>query len=316
MRGKIILEEHVCLPDQDLIPGLSRASRNGSDLFQALVDLHGERLQEMNANGVEYAIISQSPAGPQGIHNQVEAERFAVKSNNYIADLVGKAPERFGAFACLSMHDPEVAAQELVRCVETLGMLGAMLHGGQEFIGDDGQVDEFYYDEPRYEPFWDKVEGLGVPIYLHPKNPLPRDMRLFKTRPWLLGPTYSFARDASFQALALFTSGLFDKHPRVKIILGHMGMCMILLSPFAYGRVQVPWLTYSRGNDSQSLTPNGPLAREEEPRAELTISEDAPRILRAEHLRHHSRGFFNTSLDPRNHGDRGRKGAFLSGYSL
>lgn len=233
MRGKIILEEHVCLPDQDLVPGLSRASRNGSDLFQALLDLHGERLQEMNTNGVEYAIISQSPAGPQGIHTRVEAEKFAVKSNNYIAELVGRAPERFGAFACLSMHDPEVAVHELVRCVETLGMLGAMLHGGQEFIGNDGQIDEFYYDEPRYDPFWAKVEELDVPIYLHPKNPLPRDMRLFKTRPWLLGPTYSFARDASFQALALFTSGLFDKYPRVKIILGHMGMLMIPLSSSA-----------------------------------------------------------------------------------
>lgn len=234
MKGKIILEEHVAMPDQNLVEGLNRASHNGSDLFRALVDLHDERLKEMNANGVEYAIMSQSPPGPQGIHDPVAAEKFAVKSNNYIAELVGKAPERFGAFACLSMHDPAAAADELTRCVEQLGMFGAMLHGGQEYVvaaeegGQAGQIDEYYYDEPQYDVFWAKVQELGVPIYLHPKNPLPRDMVLFKKRPWLLGPTYSFARDTSFQAMALFTSGLFDKFPGVKIILGHMGMYWIL----------------------------------------------------------------------------------------
>lgn len=223
MRGKIILEEHVCMPDQDLVEGLNRASRNGSSLFRALVDLHDDRLKEMNDNGVEYAIISQSPPGPQGIHDRAQAEKFAVKSNNYIAELVQRAPERFGAFACLSMHDPDIAASELTRCVEQLGMLGVMLHGGQEYTADGGQVDEWYYDEPKYHAFWQEVQELNVPVYLHPKNPLPRDMRLFVSRPWLLGPTYSFARDTSFQAMALLTSGIFDQFPGVKLILGHMG---------------------------------------------------------------------------------------------
>ena len=223
MRGKIILEEHVCMPDQGIVEGFNRTAHNGSDLFRALVDLHGHRLKDMDANGVEFAIISQNPAGPQGILNPVEAEKFTMKSNNYVSELVRKAPERFGAFACLSMHDPANAVAELTRCVEQLGMLGAMLHGAQEYTAEGSHIDEYHYDEPKYDLFWARVQELEVPIYLHPKGPLPRDLRLYKNRPWLLGPTYSFARDTGFQALALFTSGLLDRFPGVKILLGHMG---------------------------------------------------------------------------------------------
>lgn len=212
------------MPDQNLIPGFNLASRNGTDLFRALIDLHGDRLQEMNANGVEFAIISQNPAGPQGLPNRADAEAFAKKSNNYIADLVSKAPTRFGAFACLSMHDAAEAGAELARCVHELGMFGAMLHGSQAYFLEDGKTSEYYYDEARFDAFWAKVQELGVPIYLHPKQPLADDSaRLYKSRPWLIGPTYSFARDIGFHTLALCTSGLFDRFLGVRLIIGHLG---------------------------------------------------------------------------------------------
>ena len=224
MKGKIILEEHVSMPDEDIIGRLNLIAHNGRELFQALVDLHDARLKEMNENGVEFAIISQNGSGPQGIHDPVESEKFAIRSNNYLAGLVSKSPERFGAFASLPMHDADRAAAELSRCVQELGLFGAMLNGGQEYKANTGEIEEWSFDEPKYDMFWAKVQELDVPIYLHPKLPLPKDFaRLYKSRPWLVGPVYSFARDCSFQALALCTSGLFDRYPGVKIILGHMG---------------------------------------------------------------------------------------------
>ena len=262
MKGKIILEEHVCMPEQDnQIARFDTISHSGSDLFRALVDLHDNRLKEMDANGVEFAIISQNPSGPQGIHDASEAEKFATKSNEYVAELVGRRPERFGAFACLSMHDPTQAAAELARCVAKLGMFGAMLHGGQEYKVDE-EVKEWQYDEPKYDVFWAKVQELGVPIYLHPKSPLPRDMdRLYKNRPWLVGPVYSFARDCSFQVMALCTSGLFDRYPGVKIILGHMGKKYLNRS-----FLRSKFLTLDRRDDSQSFGPDGSLVGEKESR--------------------------------------------------
>ncbi|KIX09123.1 uncharacterized protein Z518_00201 [Rhinocladiella mackenziei CBS 650.93] len=228
MLGKIILEEHVCMPEDNPATTLKFASRNSEDLAAALLDLHGSRLNEMNANGVEYAIISSNPPGPQGIRDPKAAADYAVRSNNYIADLVNKAPARFAAFASLSMHDPVDAVSELARCVETLGMVGVMLHDAQQFVDGEGKVSEYHYDDRRYDVFWAAVERSGMPVYLHPNMPLPDEItRLYAKRPWLLGPTYSFARDTSFHTMALCTSGMFDRFPGVKLIIGHMGEMLL-----------------------------------------------------------------------------------------
>ncbi len=67
------------------------------------------------------------------------------------------------------------------------------------------------------------VERLDVPFYLHPRNPLPRDARIYDGHPWLLGPIWAFGQETAVHALRLMASGLFDAHPRLQIILGHMG---------------------------------------------------------------------------------------------
>lgn len=228
MRGKIILEEHVDMPEDNSVDKLRFFARDADDLANALSDLHGERLKEMNANGVEYAIMSQNPPGPQGCRDAKIAEEYAIRSNNYIASLVDQAPERFAAFAAVSMHRPENAVAELTRCVQDLGMVGVMLHDAQEYVDDNGRVSEFFYDHPRFDIFWAAVESLGVPIYLHPKAPLPSKLEdLYSKRPWLIGPTYSFTADTSFHALALITSGIFDRFPKLNLILGHMGIHLL-----------------------------------------------------------------------------------------
>ncbi len=118
------------------------------------------------------------------------------------------------------MQDPEAAARELARCVTELGFKGALVNGFSEIEEVDGPV---YCDLPQYLPFWAEVDALGVPFYLHPRNPLPADARIYKGHPWLLGPTWAFGQGTAVHALRLMASGLFDRHPRLTIILGHMG---------------------------------------------------------------------------------------------
>ena len=224
MLGKIILEEHVDMPEDNSLAGLKFFARQPEELANALHDIHGERLREMNANGVEMAVISQDPPGPQGIRDPEASHEYAIRSNDYIAKLVDRAPARFAAFAAVSMHDPALAAAELSRCVKDLNMVGVMLHNAQEVVRD-GRVFEQFYDDPVYDAFWDVAQSLDVPVYLHPKMPLPqKKSELYASRPYLLGPTFSFTSDTSFHALALITSGVFDRFPRLKLVLGHMGM--------------------------------------------------------------------------------------------
>ena len=68
-----------------------------------------------------------------------------------------------------------------------------------------------------------ELERLDVPFYLHPRNPLPQDARIYQGAEWLIGPTWAFAQETAVHALRLMGSGLFDRHPRLKIVIGHMG---------------------------------------------------------------------------------------------
>ena len=129
------------------------------------------------------------------------------------------------------MQDADAAATELRRCVEELGFKGALVNGFSN-LGDAGTG--VYYDGEAYEPFWAEVERLEAPFYLHPRNPLPGQRRIYEGRPELLGPAWAFGVETGTHALRLITSGLFDRHPRLQVILGHLGEGL----PFAINRLQ------------------------------------------------------------------------------
>jgi gamma-resorcylate decarboxylase len=151
---------------------------------------------------------------------------------------VAKRPDRFQGLAALAMQDPEIAARELERCVKELGFRGALVNGFSQVGNAETAV---YYDLPQYRPFWAVTERLDVPFYLHPRNPLPRDAKIYEGHSWLLGPIWAFAQETAVHALRLMGSGLFDAHPRLQIILGHMGENL----PFALWRVDNAngWIT-------------------------------------------------------------------------
>ena len=86
------------------------------------------------------------------------------------------------------------------RCVKELGFRGALVNGFSQLGDGDESV---YYDLPQYRPFWATVERLDVPFYLHPRNPLPRDGKIYEGHPWLLGPIWAFGHETAVHALRL-----------------------------------------------------------------------------------------------------------------
>jgi predicted TIM-barrel fold metal-dependent hydrolase len=109
-------------------------------------------------------------------------------------------------------------------------MRGALVNGFSQ-VGEPDNV--VYYDLPQYRPFWAAMERLGVPFYLHPRSPLARDARLYDGHPWLLGAAWAFSNETGVHALRLMGSGLFDEHPRLSLVIGHMGEFI----PFALWRI-------------------------------------------------------------------------------
>lgn len=220
MKGKIALEEHFAIQD-------TLEDSNGflpdavwTELSARLLDIHGKRLKQMDEHGIEMMLLSLNAPAIQAIPDVKKADELARKANDFLAEEVAKRPDRFQALAALPMQDPDLATRELQRCVNELGFVGSLVNGFSQ-AGDPNVP--IYYDLKQYWSFWAEHEKLDVPFYLHPRNPLPQDARIYAGHPWLMGPTWAFGQETAVHALRLMASGLFDTHPNLKIVLGHMG---------------------------------------------------------------------------------------------
>jgi gamma-resorcylate decarboxylase len=220
MHGKIALEEHFAVEDTLQDSAGFVPQQNWTTLSARLRDVSDGRLREMDANGVEMMVLSLNAPAVQAIHQVERAIETARRANDFVAEAVTKRPHRFQAFAALPMQDPDAATKELVRCVTELGFQGALVNGFSQ-VGEPETV--VYCDDPRYAAFWATLETLDVPFYLHPRNPLKSWARIYAGHEWLLGPTWAFGQETAVHALRLIGSGLFDRHPRLQIILGHLG---------------------------------------------------------------------------------------------
>ena len=220
MQGKIGLEEHFAIADTLSDSKGFLADNVWSELESRLMDLQERRIAEMDRHGMQMMILSLNAPAVQAIPDARKAADTARRANDFLAREVAKRPERFQALAALAMQDPDSATRELERCVKELGFRGALVNGFSQ-IGDPNSM--VYLDDKRYAGFWAECEKLDVPFYLHPRNPLPSASQIYEGHPWLMGPTWAFAQETAVHALRLMASGLFDRHPRLRIILGHLG---------------------------------------------------------------------------------------------
>jgi predicted TIM-barrel fold metal-dependent hydrolase len=231
MISKIALEEHFVPAElTELIanPGWGpEAWRRTLDL---LTDTE-QRLEKMDRAGVELAVLSLGSNGIQDVLDPGRAAALAREVNDALAQVVAAHPDRYLGLAALPMLDVDAAAAELDRCVSTLGFKGALVNG----YSSDGTPDTGrYYDDPRYDPLWERFAALDVPFYLHPRNPLPDQRRIYEGREQLLGPTWAFGAETAVHALRMLIGGVFDRVPELTVVLGHLGE----LLPFAIRRLE------------------------------------------------------------------------------
>jgi 2,3-dihydroxybenzoate decarboxylase len=198
-------------------PGGGQAARMGN-VFDRLVDLHGERLRDMDESGIDIQVLSHAPSILQNLNAETSVE-LAIGANNRLREAVTQQPDRFSAFASLPTPDPIAAADELERAVTELGFKGAMLHG---------RTHGAYHDDRRFWPIYERAQALDVPIYIHPGPPNPAMAEAFygdylQDFPWLNSAAWGYTIDTANQAMRMILSGLFEEYPGLKVILGHLG---------------------------------------------------------------------------------------------
>jgi predicted TIM-barrel fold metal-dependent hydrolase len=218
----IALEEHYADPVVQAAAPQGDGGRPGrspmSSVFQRLPDLGEVRLREMDEAGIDVQVLSHIPSPVQQLNPETAVE-LAIGANNRLAEAIARHPDRLAGFAALPTPDPQAAAEELERCVRSLGFRGAMVHGRSQGL--------FHDDEPFY-PIFERAEALDVPIYLHPGPPHPAVSEAYyqdyvEAFPWLTSAAWGYTIDTANQAMRMILSGLFDRFPGLKVILGHLG---------------------------------------------------------------------------------------------
>jgi 2,3-dihydroxybenzoate decarboxylase len=212
----IAIEEHYSDPELiALFTGRDAAAP--PHVLKALTDTGEARLKDMDAAGIDIQVLSHTAPSFQKLSDG--AVDLARRVNDRLAQIVRTAPTRYAAFAALPTSDPAAAADELARCVETLGMKGAMIHG---------LAHGHFIDDQRYWPIFARAEALDVPIYLHPSMPHEAVIDAYykeyaKDYPVLLRAAWGFTVETATLGVRLVLSGVFEKYPKLEFILGHLG---------------------------------------------------------------------------------------------
>ncbi|RKN04245.1 amidohydrolase family protein [Streptomyces radicis] len=238
-----------------------------------LVDFEGHRLPDMDAHGIDVQVLSLTVPGIQADTDPAAARAHARLANDVLAEVVARHPTRFQGFAALPTQDPGAAVAELERAVAGLSFRGAL-------VNDHTQGR--YLDDPAYDELWSAFEELGVPLYLHPGSVPADDWHVLAGRPELYGATWSWQAETGGHALRLVYAGVFDRHPRATVILGHLGEFLPfqtsrLDSRYLTLRVETPLLRPPSAYVGTNLlvTTSGVLAPEAIEAAVLTAGEDA-----------------------------------------
>jgi len=211
----IAIEEHYL--DSEVVSHYNEAEKRAA-IRDRLEEVGAKRIRDMDQAGIDIQVLSHAAPGTHRIDGH-EAVPLARRANDRLRDVVHANPSRFAAFATLPAGDPKGAADELERAVTKLDMKGAMVHGLTNGV---------FIDDKRFWPIFERAQALDVPIYVHPAVPHPAVIDVYYKDyvadfPGITNAAWGFTVETATQGVRLVLSGIFEKYPNLKIILGHLG---------------------------------------------------------------------------------------------
>lgn len=191
---------------------MSSPSERARHIIECLTDLGEKRLRHMDEAGIDRQIIALTSPGVQ-IMDADTAVSFARVANDELSEAVRKHPARFSGMVAIAPQNPREAAKEIDRGIQKLGLSGVIVnsHTHGEYLSD-----------PKFWEIFEAAEANNTPIYLHPNTP-PRNMIQPFLECGLDGAIFGFGVETGMHALRIITAGVFDRFPKLQIILGHMG---------------------------------------------------------------------------------------------
>ena len=191
---------------------MSSPSARAQHIIRCLTDLDELRLQHMDECGIDKQVLALTSPGVQ-VMAKADAVSFAKVANDFLADAIRRHPTRFVGMLTVAPQDPQAAAKEIERGVNQLGIHSVVINSHTQ-----GE----YLSDPKFWDIFAAAEAYDTPIYLHP-NSLPKNMIEPFQECGLDGAIYGFGVETGLHAMRIITAGVFDRFPKLKMIIGHMG---------------------------------------------------------------------------------------------
>ena len=195
------------------------------------------KLADMDAAGIAMAALSINDPGPELFGKDSAA--MAVLLNDFIADVVARHPRRFFGLATLPFDTPDTMLKEFDRALGKPGMKGILLYSN---------LDGRFADEEPYRPLFAEAERRGIPLLLHPACPVTYQA----TQGYEMAAMLGLMFDTTIALCRLILSGLFERHPNLKIVCPHVGGAL----PYLIGRVDHQTMVLKRGAEHIRRAPS------------------------------------------------------------
>ena len=229
-------EEYLNLEIRWVATSDQAATLVSSDIVRKkLLDTGAGRIKEMDETGIDMQVLSLVSPGVQML-DAATAVSAMKRIDNQLAEVVRARPDRFAGLATLAPQNPQESADELERAVRELGLKGACINS---------QTKGEYLDDKKFWPIFERAEKLDVPVYIHARLPSNQMVKAFMGYPGLALAFWGYGAETSLHAVRLICSGVFEKYPRLKIVLGHLGEAL----PFWLWRLDRRWTAGAGGSE-------------------------------------------------------------------
>jgi 2,3-dihydroxybenzoate decarboxylase len=191
---------------------LGSPSPRATSIIERLQWLDQRRIADMDATGIDVQVLALTSPGAH-IFDAATGTALARASNDELAAAIAKYPQRLAGMTAIAPQDPAAAAQEIERGSQQLGLNAVILNS---------HVHGEYLDAQKYWDIFAAAEACDTPIYIHPNTPSDRMIAPF-LEAGLDGAIFGFGVETALHVLRLIVSGVFDRFPKLRIVIGHMG---------------------------------------------------------------------------------------------
>ncbi|MEO8439110.1 MAG: amidohydrolase family protein [Spartobacteria bacterium] len=188
------------------------------------------RIEECDRTGVSVQVLSTVPVMFSYWAKPADGLDLSRQLNDHIAEVVRAHPTRFAGLGTIPMQDPEMAASELKRCVQELGLRGVQIGSHVDANEHCNQEHCRNLDDRSLDVVWSAAEEAGAAIFVHPWDMVGKNRMPKYWLPWLVG----MPAETALAICSMIFGGVFERYPGLRVAFAHGGGAF----PITLGRIE------------------------------------------------------------------------------